>query len=52
MWDLPGPGLEPVSPELTGGFVTPVPPGKPLSQISMIIIIATTIYEAPTMRCT
>ena len=29
MWDLPGPGLEPVSPALTGGFLTTAPPGKP-----------------------
>ena len=28
MWDLPGPGLEPVSPELAGGLLTSVPPGK------------------------
>ena len=30
MWDLPGPGLEPVSPALAGGFPTTAPPGKPL----------------------
>ena len=30
MWDLPGPGLEPVSPALAGGFLTPAPPGKSL----------------------
>ena len=29
MWDLPGPGLEPVSAALAGGFLTTVPPGKP-----------------------
>ena len=29
MWDLPGPGLEPVSPALAGEFLTTVPPGKP-----------------------
>ena len=28
MWDLPGQGLEPVSPALAGGFLTTVPPGK------------------------
>ena len=27
-WDLPRPGLEPVSPALAGGFLTTVPPGK------------------------
>ena len=29
MWDLPGPGIEPVSPALAGGFLSTVPPGKP-----------------------
>ena len=29
MWDLPGPGLEPVSPALAGGFLTTAPPVKP-----------------------
>ena len=28
-WDLPRPGLEPVSPALAGRFSTTVPPGKP-----------------------
>ena len=28
MWDLPGLGIEPVSPALAGGFLTTVPPGK------------------------
>ena len=28
MWDLPGPGLEPVSPALAGGFLTTESPGK------------------------
>ena len=29
MWDLPRPGLEPMSPALAGRFLTTVPPGKP-----------------------
>ena len=29
MWELPGPGLEPLSPALAGGFLTTAPPGKP-----------------------
>ena len=29
MWDLPRPGLEPVSPALAGRLSTTVPPGKP-----------------------
>ena len=31
MWDLPRPGLEPVSPAMAGGFSTTAPPGKPNS---------------------
>ena len=29
MWDLPRPGLEPVSPALSGRLSTTAPPGKP-----------------------
>ena len=29
VWDLPGPGLKPVSPALAGRFSTTAPPGKP-----------------------
>ena len=28
MWDLPGPGIEPMSPALAGRFLTTAPPGK------------------------
>ena len=28
-WDLPGSGMEPMSPALEGGFFTTEPPGKP-----------------------
>ena len=34
MWDLPGPGLEPVSPALAGRLPTTAPPGKPLILLS------------------
>ena len=30
VWDLLGPGVEPVSPALQGGFLTTGPPEKPL----------------------
>ena len=33
MWDLPRPGLKPVSPVLAGGFLTTVPPGKPAAEL-------------------
>ena len=29
MWDLPGPGIKPMSPASAGGFFTTKPPGKP-----------------------
>ena len=29
MWDLPGPGIEPLSPALAGRFLSAGPPGKP-----------------------
>ena len=33
MWDLPGPGLKPVSPSLAGGFLTTAAPGKSFKTI-------------------
>ena len=36
MWDLPGSGIEPVSPALAGGFLTTMPPGKSLQYILKI----------------
>ena len=30
MWDLPQPGIKPLSPALQGRFLTTGPPGKPL----------------------
>ena len=42
MWDLPGPGVEPVSRALAGGFFIAVPPGKPppsphMSAVSFVL---------------
>ena len=39
MWDLPGPGIEPVSPALAGGFLTTAPPGKPGSMVLDVNIL-------------
>ena len=36
MWDLPRPGIEPVSPALASGFLTTAPPGKSLYHIFFI----------------
>ena len=41
MWDLPGPGLEPVSPALAGRFLTTAPPRKPC-------IVSLDFYYLPT----
>ena len=35
MWDLPGPGIEPVSPALGGGFFTTEPPGRILEWVAI-----------------
>ena len=39
MWDLPSPGLEPVSPALAGRFSTTAPAGKPYSTFLYDIFI-------------
>ena len=39
MWDLPRPGLEPVSPALAGRLSTTVPPGKPRLCISNKLLV-------------
>ena len=38
MWDLPRPGLKPMSPALAGGFLTTAPPGKSQSKYFLITI--------------
>ena len=38
MWDIPGPGLELVSPALAGGFLTTSPPRKPPRPMGLNII--------------
>ena len=43
MWDLPGLGLEPVSPALAGGFLTTAPPGKPA--YIMFCLLSLTLLE-------
>ena len=36
MWDLPGAGIEPVSPALVGEFLTTGPPGKPRTRFQFL----------------
>ena len=45
MWDLPGPGLEPVSPALAGGFLTTAPPGKSLTYILFLKLYLSLMRE-------
>uniref|UniRef100_A0A8C0CMQ9 Cysteine--tRNA ligase, cytoplasmic n=1 Tax=Balaenoptera musculus TaxID=9771 RepID=A0A8C0CMQ9_BALMU len=44
MWDLPRPGLEPMSPALAGGFLTTAPPGKSLSWVFIENVNITGVY--------
>ena len=37
MWDLPGPGLEPMSPALAGGFLTTVPGKSPHAVLNFLV---------------
>ena len=52
MWDLPGQGLEPLSPALAGGFLTTAPTGKSLSCYlnlnSHLWLVATILHSAGT----
>ena len=43
IWDLPGPGIEPVSPALAGGFFTTEPPG--MSQLCVCVCVYIYIYQ-------
>ena len=45
MWDLPRPGLEPVSPALAGRFSTTAPPGKPLTVVLICISLIISSVE-------
>ena len=49
MWNLPGPGLEPMSPALAGGFLTTAPPGKPYAyflQLSTSLTPSVNVFSA------
>ena len=43
MWDLPGPGVERVSPALAGGFFTSEPPEKPPPDVLMLLHLGTAV---------
>ena len=39
MWNLPRPGIEPVSPALTGGFLSTLPPGKSINNYLRLSVV-------------
>ena len=39
MWDVPRPGLKPVSPALADGFLTTVPPGKSKNILLVLVYL-------------
>ena len=45
MWDLPRPGLEPVSPALAGRFSTTAPPGKPPQFLTVMNKVVLSIHD-------
>ena len=51
MWDLPRPGLKPVSSALAGGFLTTAPSGKPnshsLCTFFSVCFISTLVFSIP-----
>ena len=46
MGDLPGPGLEHVSPALAGGFLTTAPPGKSPYLFCVYLSLSTRMLSA------
>ena len=50
MWDLPRPGIEPVSPALTGGFLTTDPPGKLHNSVNLSLVIILTLNSLLSSR--
>ena len=47
MWDFPGPGIEPVSPAVAGGFLTTGPPGKssPTFSLSLRLVHCSELFQ-------
>ena len=48
MWDLPDPGIKPMSPALAGGLLTTAPPGKPpcpfFNEVGCLFVVAIKFY--------
>ena len=54
MWDLPRPGLEPVSPALAGRLSTTAPPGKPCPHFFSFFFLYSVLQQwfPPTLQLT
>ena len=50
MWNLPGPGIEPVFPALAGAFLPTVPPGKAYILLDLIAGILLRIFTSMLTR--
>ena len=48
--DLPSPGIEPMSPALTGGFFTSAPPGKPFLWLVQFTIITLRLFISTRLK--
>ena len=51
MWNLPGPGVEPVSPALAGRFLTTGPPGKSSCLCFIILILIMRKLSLTVLTC-
>ena len=52
MWDLPGLGIEPMSPALAGGFLTTAPPGSPINSyldLYMFSVLKDSLTMSPSL---
>jgi len=49
MWDLPKPGIEPMSPALAGKFFTTEPPEKPEHILNYCILSNKTLFAEGTL---
>ena len=51
MWDLPGPGFEPVPLAMAGGFFTTEPSGKPNEHIFFNLLLSSGHLFVPHPLC-
>ena len=49
MWDLPGPGIEPISPALAGELLTTGPPGKSYKKTLEVLLCTSSCNTSGSM---